>query len=125
MSYCRFSSNNGYCEVYVYADTNGGWTTHVAAYRRPLGAPPSPYETFLADGQNFDMEKYKRMEKAWYEWAEKNPRFPINHPEAGHSFNHGTPKECAVNLGRLRSEGFEVPQYAIDALLEEEKENVD
>lgn len=29
MSYCRWSSDNFKCDVYVYADVSGGWTTHV------------------------------------------------------------------------------------------------
>ena len=33
MSYCRFSSDDWQCDVYVYADVAGGWTTHVAAVR--------------------------------------------------------------------------------------------
>jgi len=33
MSYCRWSSDHGECDVYVYADVAGGWTTHVAGRR--------------------------------------------------------------------------------------------
>ena len=40
MSYCRWSSMNSMCDVYVYEDDAGGWTTHVAAKRRIL--PPIP-----------------------------------------------------------------------------------
>lgn len=37
MSYCRFSSDGFNCDVYVYEDCAGGWTTHVAANRGEKG----------------------------------------------------------------------------------------
>lgn len=33
MSYCRWSSDFGQCDVYVYANVSGMWTTHVAGRR--------------------------------------------------------------------------------------------
>lgn len=40
MSYCRWSSMNWMCDVYVYEDVDGGWATHVAGRRRAI--PPIP-----------------------------------------------------------------------------------
>jgi hypothetical protein len=34
MSFCRWSSDNFQCDLYCYADVGGGYTTHVAGYRR-------------------------------------------------------------------------------------------
>ena len=44
MSYCRWSSDGGQCDVHCYADVSGGFTTHVAANKAtnpllPIGLP--------------------------------------------------------------------------------------
>jgi hypothetical protein len=39
MSYCRWSSNDFQCDVYVYEDVAGGWTTHVACNRVVYSEP--------------------------------------------------------------------------------------
>lgn len=119
MSYCRWSSMNGYCDVYVYDDVSGAWMIHVASCRRPDGAPPDPLGTFRSGGGS---EEYRRRRKAWDLWADQNPPTPIEHPEAGTSHDFDTPGECADKLEELRREGFVVPQYAIDALREEASE---
>jgi hypothetical protein len=47
------------------------------------------------------------------------PLRPIGLPHDGETFNDDTPTECAQRLFALRSQGYIVPQYAIDALLSE------
>lgn len=118
MSYCRWSSDNGYCDLYVYEDVQGGWTSHVAARRRPPGAPRDPMYAFMAGG----VKEYMSAMDEWNKWAQSVTMIDIDHPEAGTSFNHDTPGECAENLKRLRAEGFVVPEYAINSLMEEEAE---
>lgn len=117
MSYCRWSNENGYCDAYVYESENG-WVTHIAALRPPPGAPPSPMEIFTRPWGVWSYQIYRMRQAARDAWSEKNPSVPIDHPEAGASFTHASPLECAENLARLKREGFMVPQYAIDALLE-------
>lgn len=114
MAYCRWSD----CDVYVYEDVNGGWTTHVAGRRLAAGkAPPLDWtstETLMASYQ------------AMLQWSKDNPdTVDIDLPNAGKSFNDPTPGQCADRLEALRTEGFDVPQYAIDALREEHAEDVD
>ena len=118
MSYCRWSSENGYCDVYVYEDVHGGWTTHVASNRIPPGAPPDPIEC-LIDG---DLDGFQERMRVRREWSDKVETIRIDHPEAGSSFNHDTPGECAENLKRLKADGFMVPDYAIETLMKEEEE---
>lgn len=145
MSYCRFSSNNFMCDVYVYKDCNGGWTTHVAGNR--LAFPPIPEPPLLlvrVRGAKWDsgLRKmvYQRKIDALiagitsrlFIWLSKPhkwtlsiiPRMGIYLPNAGESFNHETPGECADFLESLRSLGYNVPKYAIDALREEQDEVV-
>lgn len=119
MSYCRFSSDNFYCDVYVYQSCDR-FVIHVAGRRQPPGAPPDPFD-FVASNV-FDADVFVEAHAKRKVWSNKNPLVDIDHPEAGASFHHATARECAENLIRLRGEGFVVPQYAIDELLAEEDE---
>jgi len=123
MSYCRWSSDNGYCDVYVYEDVSGGWTTHVAGKRRPPGRPDgylAIIEAQFRDEGELDTGACVKAQKQQGKWDEENELIDISHPEAGASFNHPEPGECAANLERLKAEGFQVPQYAIDGLREDQ-----
>lgn len=122
MSYCRFSSDNGYSDVYVYPSTGGGYVTHVAARRPPPGAPPDGMALLFGSKQDGVVEEFDRLAEIRRAWDAENPHVSIDHPEAGAGFVHDTPGECADNLERLRAEGFHVPQGAIDALRAEQKE---
>lgn len=114
MAYCRWSD----CDVYVYEDVNGGWTTHVAARRHAAGkgpaldwtTPETLHESYMA------VQKFLR---------ENTEMVELSLPSAGMSFNDATPGDCADRLEALRAEGFDVPQHAIDALREEHAESVD
>lgn len=114
MSYCRFSSDNFCCDAYVYESCEGGFATHIASRRVPPGSPPDPLTVFLSTKSQ---EDYEAAIKAVNAWRKTITLEKIDHPEAGAFFNHGTARECAKNLLRLRGEGFLIPQYAIDALL--------
>jgi hypothetical protein len=123
MSYCRWSSDKGYCDVYVYEDVSGGWTTHVASKRRPKGRPDGYLEVIerqFKAATELDTQACADAASIQEKWDEENPPFDIEHVEAGESFNHAEPGECADNLERLRREGFQVPQYAIDGLREDQ-----
>jgi regulator of replication initiation timing len=65
---------------------------------------------------------YMEAQKERDEWMDENPLIKIQHPDAGVSFNHDTAKLCAENLIRLSKAGFHIPEHAINALLEESKE---
>lgn len=147
MSYCRFSSMNTMCDVYVYEDCRGGWTTHVASARRVI--PPIP--SFL-DGRflmrvhrwaganwNNDTRGFeypsrwrKHVADVWIRFAawwqtyihggslKLIPMRKIGLPQDGETFNDATAEECAGRLEALRELGYRVPQYAIDALREDQ-----
>ena len=143
MSYCRFSSDNFMCDVYVYEDCYGGWTTHVAgnkgAWRTlppwPMWAYPSFGQTYNSATRSVDYPSplrkaagsvifgfIARWEQLRMWMLDRIPRRKITLPHAGQRFKDGTPKECADRLIELRSIGYNVPQYAIDSLLREELE---
>lgn len=117
MSYCRFSTDDYQCDVYVYEDVSGGWTTHVAASHPVYDVPlpePVPYE------QNF--EAWFRRHNVVAQLAREARRVPLPPPHAGQSYNDPTPGACADRLAMLKAEGFHVPQDAIDALRAEQAE---
>ena len=117
MSYCRFSSDDCQSDVYVYEDVNGGWTTHVAANKHVFAEPlPVP-----VDEKNF--EAWWEREKKVSAIVSKSPVVPLGLTYDGQSFNDDSPEECAETLMMLRRHGYRVPQYAIDALTKEAKDN--
>ena len=127
MSYCRWSCDNGYSDAYVYEDVGGGWTTHIASSRLQPNAPKSALTVIFeaqeaGHDENTFLRLYMDAQREYSEWVDKNPPVKIQHPDAGVSFNHATPKLCADNLIRLSKEGFHIPEHAINALLEESKE---
>ena len=122
MSYCRWSSDDYQCDVYVYADARGGWTTHVAARRRVYTEPlPDPVDL----PRGFTEDQFN----AWYarhrtvlDMADRAELVDIGLPHDGETFNDLTPGTCLVRLITLRELGYRVPQYAIDSLREEQAE---
>lgn len=145
MSYCGWSNDFGMCDVYVYEDVSGGWTTHVAG-RRIKHKPPAELVAMpCTNGEEF-IERYK-AERAWrrslpgkpFKTAEimvggepkpgtggweidDSEYIDLPGPYAGESFNDPTPGTCADRLEEIRASGLNVPQYAIDALREEQAE---
>ena len=112
MSYCRWSSDNYGCDVYVYASISRDWVTHVAGNRVVGDVPKLP--------------KYSRDNDAWFEAHKKQTKFlstaqrvPIGLPHDGRTFDDPSPGACADRLESLRALGYQVPQHAIDALREE------
>lgn len=116
MSYCRFSSDDFQCDVYVYADCMGGYTTHVAG-RRHVFKKPLPPEVSTDNIEDW-IERHKKVNKM----IDKAKLVDIGLPYDGEQFNDPTPEECADRLEELRTMGYIVPQYAIDALREEAME---
>lgn len=124
MSYCRFSSDDWQCDVYVWADIADTWRTEVAGRRWIFNEIPPPVEFDPLDEKKF---------RAWFDRHHKlmdmidDPEhghwLDLPTPEGCHSYEHDTPGECADNLERLRGLGFNVPQGAIDALRAEQEED--
>ena len=120
MSYCRWSSDRFQCDVYVYADCTGGWTTHVASSRSIEKSPVMPWRTLGVP----ILGRFR-----WWLYTKRNDRWSDNRTftsigleHDGESFNDNTPGECAARLEELKAMGYNVPQYVINSLLEEEQE---
>ncbi len=145
MSYCRWSSDFAECDVYVYEDVSGGWTTHVAGRRLRQQVPDEIRNMPTNTGE--ELFAQYQAEKVWreslpcdetpcnYTDGKKNWKGVCRSPKdseyiylskisehAGESFNDATPGECADTLEMLRSSSLNVPQYAIDDLRAEQSE---
>jgi hypothetical protein len=110
MSYCRFSSDNFRCDIYCYADYQGGYTTHVAGNRIVGNIPELTGE--IASSEWF--ESYK----AQMEFLRVAKREPIGLPFAGETFNDDLP----AFVGRVKmlvAAGYRVPAGMIEELEEE------
>lgn len=145
MSYCRWSSMNWMCDVYCYEDIYDSFVTHVAGRRKII--PPIPdIRAPRRLVEWMDMEWDKETNKPTYPTKTKQiiatitftllawwnhyihmgslnliPYKNINLQYDGECFYDQTAGDCANRLEWLSSEGYNVPQYAIDCLREEEE----
>jgi hypothetical protein len=117
MSYCRWSSDDYQCDVYVY-EGEYGFVIHVAGRRRIFteGVLPPP----LPEGASVEEWTARYMlvselvsDESKWAWRE------FDMPSTFETFNDASPGACADRLEALRVEGFNVPQYAINLLREE------
>lgn len=113
MSYCRFSSDDYQCDVYVYG-SDMGYETHVAGNRLVYKqALPDPIE--IAD----DPDGWHARHQLVMDMVDDADRVRIDLEHAGKCFVDGSAGECAERLKGLKDLGYEVPQYVIDALVAE------
>lgn len=123
MSYCRWSTDDYQCDVYVFEHVDGYWQTYVAGRKRrlregvsfppPLDNSADPDAWFARD-HTVDQMIDEKNEGVLWDWE------AVPQPPEGDSFQDATPGECADRLERLRGLGLSVPQDAIDTLRAEE-----
>ena len=112
MSYCRWSSDDFSCDIYCY-ESEVGYMIHVASHRVVGDIPKLPV---------WSKENYAEWSKSYHKqvrFIETSKREPINLPCAGKTFCLDNAADCAYKLIELKDMGYNVPQYAIDSLLEE------
>jgi len=130
MSYCRWSIDTS--DVYVYADTYGGWTCHVAKVRRivgedfpkiphlPIGGTPEEWEQWATDyGKVWEARQAyldNQDEKMTLNLAEIYPKF------GGETFRTPTAGEMADLLDEMSATGIRVPEGVATVLREEDAE---
>jgi hypothetical protein len=123
MSYCRFSSENFRSDVYVYESVADDWVIHVACRKHIM--PPIPELPWRQDAGKFYnllMDLSWKLNRLTLRYM---PMRKIGLPADGAYFSLSSPRECADQLCVLRAMGYHVPQYAIDALVEEANEESD
>ena len=112
MSYCRWSSDGGQCDVHCYADVSGGFTTHVAASRRKHPVT----ELDFRHGEEIFF-------KAELRDKDTNPLLPIGLPHDGKTFNDSTLRKFLDRLIYLKGLGYIVPDWVIEDVEMEIREN--
>jgi hypothetical protein len=117
MSYCRWSSDDFQCDVYVYEHMAGGFVVHIADNRVVYSEPlPPPLKG------KFDPNAWIERHRVVSEIMNRSERRTIGLEHDGETMSTDTAGEMAELLGSLRGKGYNVPQYAIDRLLEEVEE---
>lgn len=116
MSYCRFSSDDFQCDLYIYESEFGGFVTHVAkrraVYRAPLPKPVPFDETQL--------EAWLVRHRLVMAMHEAALFVPIDAPHAGATFFDETLSDLQGRLGELKRLGYRYPE-SVDAALAAER----
>jgi hypothetical protein len=127
MSYCRFSSNDFQCDLYIYGDVQGGITIHVSASRYVFAKPlPPSLEYPGPDTPKDEVYAWAKKEAdrmvAVMAMLDHKTMVPIELPYAGQSFYGLSGVEAVVKVRALKKLGYRVPGGVIEAL--EEDRNV-
>lgn len=112
MSYCRWSTDDFQCDLYIYESCHGGYSINIASRRRMYHEPLPPPINFVDDLQG------------WFSRQQSVMRMPydmvdIDLEHTGKSFTLDTPAEVITFLGELRALGYIFPDDVIESLQEE------
>ncbi|MBK9497341.1 MAG: hypothetical protein IPO08_23035 [Xanthomonadales bacterium] len=118
MSYCRFSSMDGRCEVYCYEPVYGGFVTHVAVNRVTFKSDLPPEVTFGPE----HCEAWLARHRVVSAMLAEAKRTSIGLPHDGETLQDEDAAAAADRLEYLKGLGYIVPQEAIDCLRDETRE---
>ena len=116
MSYCRWSSDDFQCDLYIYEDVNGGWTTHIAGNRVTFTEPLPP------QAQPGDHLGWAQRHSAGSKLLATATRAPIGLEYDGKTLNSETLDELKDLLLELRRIGYRFPDYVLEIIDDEMKE---
>ena len=116
MSYCRWSSDDWMCDVYVY-EAEDGFTIHVAGSKYVTEIPKVP------------SMPHNGTEEQWADWFQKynhqmevvkNAKMEkIGGPYDGQDFIFITIQEAYNKLKDIKEHGYNVPQFVFDNMQDE------
>ena len=110
MAYCRFSSDNWDCDVYVYKGV-GGYVVHVATYKYTGDIPPLP------DINEVSNEEYHHAYLTQMEAVKNSPKEKIGGSMDGEALTFDTIPDLLQGLRNLRDgEGYNVPDFVMEDL---------
>ena len=119
MAYCRWSSNDFQCDIYVYADCTGGYTTHIAANRRIFKEPLPAEIPFTKENADAWLERHRRVMVMVSEASFEEIKLPL----AGtHHYNLNV-EDCANFLRKLKDLGYQFDADEVIAAIIEDGEN--
>lgn len=114
MSYCRFSTNDFRCDVYVYASRDG-WVIHVARNKSVL-PDDMPDEPDLDD-----VDAWVKHMQLIQGLVQTSRRVPLDLGHDGETFVLPSPGECADKLAMLAECGYRMPPRVVTDLREEQE----
>jgi hypothetical protein len=120
MSYCRWSSDDHQCDIYAWEDCGGSFVIEVASSRR---TPKEPFPEHVSPKKDFD--GWWARHQAVAKMIDDTESKPLGMAHDGERFTCDTPGVTADKMEYLRGLGYNVPQYAIDTLREEQEEMAD
>lgn len=121
MSYCRWSTDDFQCDLYCYADCNGGYTTHVAGNKVVFNEPLPPQVPFDPE----HIEEWLARERKVDSMLKRAKRVPLNLPHDGEMFRDMTIRDFLKRLLMLRDCGYKFPDVVIEVLKQEMAEEGD
>lgn len=113
MSYCRWSTNDFQCDLYIF-DVGYGISINIAGNRVKFSEP-------LPEKVAFDIENlgpYTDRDREVSRIVQNSERENINLPYAGEAFVL-SPEETINFLHELRELGYRFPDYVIETIQEE------
>ncbi|WP_129141473.1 hypothetical protein [Modicisalibacter coralii] len=114
MSFCRFSSNDWRCDLYIYEGFDGVYMLHVAKNRVAGDVPRAKLtQESLKDG-SFAEAHAKQME-----YVSRAERVPIGLSADGETFHIHDAEELLAKMRELKAEGYRVPCFAFESVAED------
>jgi len=110
MSYCRWSSDNYQCDLYMYEDCSGGWTLHMAGRRFVDPVPPVPNFGSVPDAE------WLAAHRVQSQFIADAAIGLINLPHAGETLSCSSLGEVRDTLIMLRELGYCFPDYVLESI---------
>ncbi len=114
MSYCRWSTDDHMCDLYVYDSVSGGIAIHVAGnrliYKEPLPGAVS----------HLDIDAFMARHAKVNQMIDEADRVNIDLPYSGESWDGLSNKEAIELLIELRQLGYRFPEHVIGMIQEED-----
>lgn len=114
MSYCRWSTDDHMCDLYVYDSVSGGIAIHVAGnrlvYKEPLPNPVS----------YLDVDAFMARHAKVNQMIDEADRVNIDLPYAGESWDGLSNEEAIELLVELRQLGYRFPEHLIGMIQKED-----
>lgn len=118
MAYCRWSTDDYQCDLYVYADVSGGYTIHVAGGRYLFKEPLPPPVSFMTDIPEW-VERHNKV-MAMCEAADQEK---IDLAYAGDSFYGYSAEQAVDTLRMLHGLGYRFPCDEVTEAIQEDGDN--
>lgn len=115
MSYCRWSSDDYQCDLYIYEDVYGCWTTHIACKRRVFKEPiPAPVPMTREN-----QEAWRDRQALVNRMVDEADLVDIGLPLDGKSFNDPTLEDLRYRVKSLIDMGYRVPGKVLERIEQE------